>query len=111
MIYRSPRNNTEINKINNSYGVAGGLPSVNASAGDNNSLIDLKQKTSSGIDISKNNVNSSSYNAGVTASMILFNGFKIIATKGRLNLLQMQSELQLNLQIQNTIAAVMDNIL
>jgi len=103
------RNYTEINKINNSYGVAGGLPSVNASAGDNNSLIDLKQKTSSGLNISQNNVKTSSYNAGVTASMILFNGFKIIATKGRLNLLQMQSELQLNLQIQNTIADVMLN--
>ncbi len=103
------KNYTEINKISNTYGVAGGLPSVNASAGDNNSLIDLKQRTSSGLNISQNNVRTSSYNAGVTASMILFNGFKIIATKGRLNILQRQSELQLNQQIQNTIANVMLN--
>jgi len=101
------KNTADINRINNTYGVAGGLPSVNASAGDNNSLLNLKQKTSSGIDITKNGVNSSSLNAGVTASMVLFNGFKIIATKKRLSLLQNQSELQLNQQIQNTIASIM----
>jgi outer membrane protein len=101
------RNSAEINKISNSYGVAGGLPSVNASAGDNNSLYNLKQKTSSGLDITKNGVTSSSYNANVTASLILFNGFKVIATKKRLSLLQNQSELQLNLQIQNTISDIM----
>lgn len=101
------RNSAEINKISNSFGFAGGLPSINAAAGDNNSLYNLKQKTSSGLDITKNGVNSSSYNANVTASMILFNGFKVIATKKRLNLLQNQSELQLNLQIQNTISDIM----
>jgi outer membrane protein len=100
--------NTQINIINNTYGVAGGLPSVNATATDNNSVYNLKQKTSSGLDITKDNVNSSSLNAGVTASIVLFNGFKIIATKGKLNFLQAQSELLLNLQIQNTIAAVME---
>ena len=105
---RIAKNNSEIGKINNTYGMAGGLPSVNASAGDNKSVLNLKQKTSSGIDISKNNVNSNSYNAGVTAGIVLFNGFRIIAVKGRLNLLQTQSELQLNQQIQTTIAAVME---
>jgi outer membrane protein TolC len=103
------KNNNQISSLNNSYGVAGGLPSLNGSAGANESLIDLKQKTSSGINISKNNVNSSSYNAGVTASLVLFNGFKVIAAKGRLNLLQRQSELELNVQIQNTLAAIMEN--
>jgi outer membrane protein TolC len=103
------RNSTEISKINNTYGVAGGLPSIIGTAGDNSSLTNLKQKTSSGINISKNNVSSNSYNAGVNASLLLFNGFRVIATKGRLNLLQNQSELQLNLQIQTTIAAIMEN--
>jgi outer membrane protein TolC len=105
---RIAKNNSEIGKINNTYGMAGGLPSVNASAGDNKSVLNLQQKTSSGIDISTNNVNSNSYNAGVTAGIVLFNGFRIIAVKGRLNLLQTQSELQLNQQIQTTIAAVME---
>lgn len=103
------KNNNQINTLNNTYGVAGGLPSLNGTAGANSSLIDLKQKTSSGINISKNNVNSKSYNAGVTASLVLFNGFKVIATKQQLSLLQRQSELELNLQIQTTLAAIMEN--
>ena len=104
---RIARISTRINTINNTYGVAGGLPSLNASGSANNSLYNLKQKTSSGLDITKNGVSSSSLNTGLTASMVLFNGFKIIATKGRLNFLQRQSELQLNQQIQNTIASIM----
>ena len=101
------KNNTEISKINNTFGVAGGLPSINATAGDNNSVYNLNQKLSSGEEISKNNVSSSSLNAGLTANIVLFNGFKILATKEKLNYLQKQSELQLNQQIQNTIAAIM----
>jgi outer membrane protein len=103
------KNNTEISRVNNSYGVAGGLPLISGSAGDNVSLTNLKQKTSSGINISKDNVNSNSYNAGISAGIILFNGFRIVAEKGRLNILQAQSELQLNLQVQTTLAAVMEN--
>jgi outer membrane protein len=104
---RLARISTSINKVNNSYGTAGGLPTVGISASDNNSVYNLEQKTSSGIDIRKNGVNSSSLNANVSASMTLFNGFKVIATKKRLSLLQNQSELQLNQQIQNTISNIM----
>lgn len=100
--------NTRINTVNNTFGVAGGLPSINGSASDNNSLNNLKQKTSSGLNITKNNVNSNSWSAGVTANMVLFNGFRIIATKGRLNMLQKQSELLFNQQVQNTMADVME---
>ena len=105
---RIARINTDISKVSNTYGMAGGLPSLNGSAADNKSVLNLKQKTSSGININQKNVNSNSYNAGLTASILLFNGFKAIAIKGRLNLLERQSELQLNLQIQTTIAEVME---
>lgn len=101
------KNSYQINKINNTFGVAGGLPSVNATGTDNNSLYNLKQKTSSGINTTKDNVSSNSLNGNLTAGITLFNGFKIIATKKRLSLLQSQSELMLNQQIQNTIASVM----
>lgn len=101
------KNNTEISKINNKFGVAGGLPSINASAGDNNSLYNLNQKLNNGDEINKKNVSSNSINAGVAASIVLFNGFKVLATKEKLNYLQKQSELELNQRIQNTIGAVM----
>jgi outer membrane protein TolC len=46
-------------------------------------------------------------NAGVSAGIVLFNGFKISATKERLSLLESYNEIQLNLQIQKIIADVM----
>ena len=100
-------NNLGITKINNSFGVAGGMPSINANITDNQSITNVNQKLNSGSDIKKSAANGNSMTSGVTAGIILFNGFKVIATKERLNLLQKQSELQLNLLIQNSIAAVM----
>jgi outer membrane protein TolC len=100
-------NNLEISKINNTRGVAGALPTVNASVSDNQSIINVNQKLNSGVEIVKPSATGNTMTSGVTAGMVLFNGFKIMATKQRLNHLQQQSELQLNIQIQNSIAAVM----
>ena len=96
-----------ISKINNTYGVAGGLPSVNASLTDNESSTDVNQKLNSGVEIKKSGASGNTMTSSVTVGMLLFNGFRVMATKERLNYLQQQSELQLNLQIQNSIAAVM----
>jgi len=101
------RNNAMIHTTNNTIGVAGGLPTVSINTTDNNALYDLDQKLSSGVDIRKNNVTSKSINTGISASMVLFNGFKIRATKEKLALLQSQSTFDLNAQIQQTIASVM----
>ena len=100
-------NNLEISKINNTYGVAGGLPSVNASVSDNQSITNVNQKLNSGVEIKKPSASGNTLNSSATVGMILFNGLKVKATKGRLSYLQQQSELQLNIQIQNTIATVM----
>jgi outer membrane protein len=99
-------NNAEISKVSNTFGMAGGLPLVNADAGDNATLSNIKQNNN-GTVTNLSGVNGNSVNAGVNASMTLFNGFKIIATKEKLNCLQQQSDILLNLQIQNTIAVVM----
>jgi outer membrane protein len=104
---RISRNIAEMTKISNTYGMAGGLPTVNATVGDNQSFNNTSQKLSSGTETNLTDINGNSLNAGVAASMTLFNGFKIIATKEKLNYLQQQSEILLNLQIQNTMAAVM----
>lgn len=100
-------NNAEISKMNNKTGVAGGLPSVSVTAGDNESLSNISQKLSDGSEINKSNVAGNNLNTGISASMTLFNGFKITAVKERLGYLQKQSEILLNQQIQNTIAAIM----
>jgi len=101
------RNESEISRLYNSFGMSGGLPAVNFTGTENNSVYNLKQKLNSGVEINKDDVSNNSVNTGLTANMYLFNGFKIIATKERLKMLQEQSELLLNHEIQNTIAAVM----
>jgi len=100
-------NTVEINKINNTAGVAGALPAVNATVSDNQSSTNVYQKLNSGAIIEKNNASGNTMTSGITAGMLLFNGFRVVATRERLDRLQKQSELQLNVLIQNSIAAVM----
>ncbi|MFZ4550047.1 MAG: TolC family protein, partial [Bacteroidales bacterium] len=100
-------NFVEIATRSNSYGFAGGLPSVNANAGDNASLTTLQQNMSDGSENNISNKGENAINAGVSAGMVLFNGFKVTATKERLNRLQELSKIQLNQQVQNTIADIM----
>jgi outer membrane protein TolC len=104
---RIAKNNADIGSKSNTFGMAGGLPAINFSASDNQSSNNINQNLSNGTDISRNNVAGNSLNAGLAASITLFNGFKVIATKERLNYLQAQSQLLLNQEVQNTIAAVM----
>jgi outer membrane protein TolC len=100
-------NNVEISKINNAYGVAGGLPTVSASATDNQSINKVNQKLNSGTEIARTSVNGNSLTSNVTLGMLLYNGRRVVATKERLSRLQNQSELQFNVQVQNSIATVM----
>jgi len=104
---RIAKNYVDIATMNNSYGVAGGLPYVSANANDNGSLSTINQKYSDGTETKVENRGENAVNAGISAGMILFNGFRVVAAKERLGLLQNQSELQLNQQIQSTIADIM----
>ncbi len=102
------KNNLEVNTINNHIGIAGGLPTVSATANDNEQITNINQKFS---DPSRNaqqtGVASNVLSAGVTGTMVLYNGYRIVATKSRLEQLQQQSASLLNAQIQSTIASVM----
>jgi len=101
------KNNVDINTINNHIGVAGGLPTVTFNASDQESLVNINQKLNTGLELSRNGATSNNLNANVTGSMLLYNGYRVVATKKRLEQLQEQSEQLLNAQIQNTIASVM----
>ena len=100
-------NNAAINRINNTAGIAGALPSLNASITDNQSVTNVHQQLNSGSDIQKNSATGNALTSSITAGMLLYNGFRVTATRERLQLLQKQGELELNLQIQNSIASVM----
>ena len=100
-------NNLDISKINNTLGVAGGLPVVSATVNDNQSVSNVNQKLNTGTEISKSSATGNTMTSNITAGVVLFNGFRIVATKGKLGYLQSLSQLQLNIAIQNSIATVM----
>ena len=104
---RIAENNVAISKINNHPGVAGALPTVNASITDNQSLTNVNQELNNGTEITKSNASGNSLNSSLAAGILLFNGFKVVATKEKLEQLQKQSEFLLNQEIQNAIALVM----
>ena len=101
------KNNVEIARMNNTYGIAGGLPFISANSSNNGSITTINQKLSDGTESGISNRGENNLNAGVSAGIVLFNGFKITATKEKLSRLQNLSEIQLNQQIQNTIADIM----
>lgn len=102
------RNSLAISHINNHIGVAGGLPLVSATGNDNEQLTSINQKFADpSRDTKRDNVGSNNLTLGVTGSLLLFNGNRVVATKKRLGELQQQNQQLLNAQIQNTIAAVM----
>ncbi len=101
------RNEFEIAQKNNTYGNAGGLPNVSASAGDNASVTTINQQMSDGTESNISNKGENALNASVSGGIVLFNGFRITATKEKLNRIENLSEIQLNQQIQNTMADIM----
>ena len=104
------KNNQQITDVNNYIGVAGGLPVVTSTASDNESFSNVNQKinTTSGIqNIQRNGASANALAAGVTGSMLLYNGLRVVATKKRLEELEKQSQQYVNSQIQNVIAGVM----
>jgi outer membrane protein len=101
------KNNEKINNINNNIGVAGGLPNITGVASTNEQITGLKQELSSGTSTNRTGVVSNNANLGVTVSMLLYNGGRVLATKKRLEELQHLSQEQLNSTIQNAIADVM----
>ena len=103
------KNVADANKINNNIGVAGGLPSIAATASNQESVVNINQKLNTGTEITRDGATSNNLTANVSGSMLLYNGYRVVATKKRLEILQQQSEQNLNSQIQNTIANVMVN--
>ena len=102
------KNNLEISSINNNIGIAGGLPVVTGTANDNEQLTSINQKfADASRDTKRSNVGSNNLAAGVTGSILLFNGFRVVATKKRLEEVKAKNQQLLNAQIQHPIAVMM----
>ena len=90
-------NNINIADINNSYGIAGGLPIVTATGTDVEQVSSLKQEyANTANNKSSNNAASNSLTAGITASMLVYNGGRVTAAKQRLGITALQSRQQLS---------------
>ena len=101
-------NAASIAKNNNNYGVAGGLPTVTANGTNNNTLTTINQTfPDASRNTTRSGVDGSTLNGGLTATMILFNGYRIAATKDRLESIQKQTEAALQTQMLNTSSTVM----
>lgn len=101
------KNNVEISQVNNNIGIAGGLPEITGSASDVEQSTNVNQHLNTGTIIKRNGAVGNSYLSNVTAGMLLYNGSRVVATKHRLEQLELQSEQYLNSQVQNTMASVM----
>lgn len=101
-------NNLAIAKNNNSIGVAGGLPTITNTSTNNNTLTTINQTfPDAARNTSRNGVDGSTLNSNVNATMVLFNGYKVQATKNRLESLERQNKSLLESQLLNTISTVM----
>jgi outer membrane protein len=103
------KNNIEASQINNHISVAGGLPTVSGSLTDNQAVTNLNQKLSNGTTTVRSGNATNSLNSGISANFLVFNGWRVHATKNRLEALERLTEQQVVAQIQNIISAVMVN--
>lgn len=101
-------NSATIAKNNNNYGVAGGLPTVTANGTNNNTLTTINQTfPDPSRNTTRNGVDGTTLNGGLTATMILFNGYRVAATKDRLVSIEKQTAAALQTQMLNTSSTVM----
>jgi len=78
------KNDEEIAVIQDNWGNAGRLPTINANAGYNYSNTNLRQKLTTGQDINRNGASFQNENASVSVQWRIYNGGRVIAAKNRL---------------------------
>lgn len=86
------RNNIEIGSINNNWANAGAVPAISATANKAVGVNNLQQKLSNGTVTKKNGNTTQNFNAGVAVEWQIFDGFKMFATKKRLEELERNGE-------------------
>ena len=99
-------NNLLIDKANVSYGNAGMLPTITATATANNRVQNSSQTLQSGVVNSLDNAKNNSLNYGVNLDWTVFDGFRMFARLDQLKELQKLGEAQLKQTILSKISAV-----
>lgn len=103
------RNDEDVATLLNNWGNAGRLPTVSAAAGYNFSNNNLDQRLSNGTNIKRNGASFQSENASMVAQWRVFNGFRVVAAKSRLDEQQKIANLnvrqQANVLVYNVISS------
>ncbi len=86
------RNSVEIGAINNNWANAGAIPVISATANKTIGSNNLQQKLSNGTTTIRNGNATKNTNAGVAITWPIFDGFKMFATKRRLEELERNGE-------------------
>lgn len=106
------RNEEDIAQIVNNWGNAGRLPNISANAGYNVSSNNLDQRLSNGTDIKRAGALFQQENIGLNTQWRVFNGFRVLAAKNRLDeqerIANMGVRLQANQIVYNVITAYLN---
>jgi outer membrane protein TolC len=100
------KNEAEISQNSNYAGAAGMLPTVAATASQDNVVNNTQQKFLNGTENNKDGAKSNQLNAGVELGWTIFDGLKMFATKNKLNQLQAIGELRMRAQIEQNFSRI-----
>lgn len=102
------RNETAINLANNTAGNAGVLPIVALNFGQNFNINNTRQELFSGDLRNGNGAKTNALNANLQASWTVYNGMRMFVNKKRLEEIENFGKINLQLQMENTVAQVMN---
>ena len=103
------KNNIEIGSINNNWANAGAIPLVSATANKVVGVNNLQQKLSNGTITKKNGNTTQNFNAGIAVDWQIFDGFKMFATKKRLEELERNGEYVFRKNLNETVYNVISS--
>jgi outer membrane protein TolC len=103
------KNNIEIGSINNNWANAGAIPRVSATANKVVGVNNLQQKLSNGTVTKKNGNTTQNFNAGIAVDWQIFDGFKMFATKKRLEELERNGEYVFRKNLNETVYNVISS--
>jgi len=97
------KNEIEIGKLNNNWANAGAIPTISATATKTIGRNNLLQKLNTGVVITKKGTRTNNINAGVNVNWPVFDGFKMFATKRRLEELERNGEYAFRKNVNETV--------
>lgn len=100
------RNTVEVQRLQNTLGFAGGLPTLALTASNNVVINNTRQEFNTGLSRNATGARNTQYSTGLAGTYLLYNGGYVVANRKRLGELQQISELQLNSTVQNVLADV-----